>query len=278
MFSPRLKGDDIKYSKYYNRPYSTSDMPNCTTYALMRICEILDRQCAQNLGGSRIPDPIFQRDGYDDAHTWYRDWLWKKGQVPKLGAVACWSGINKKTGKPCAGHVAVVEVIYNDGSFLTSNSNYGGAWFYTKTIGADKVLKSELYDFKFEGFCYIPLEVVERDENKYQVKVNVDGLRIRSEHSITSNIIGVCNNGELFNVEAIYEDGTYKWLDIGDGWIGTIPEWVTEFEPALDVEQLKKENKELKLVNAYLKDMVNTCEIKVKELIDKIEKIKEVVK
>lgn len=285
MYIPRLKGDDIKSSKYYVRPYSTGDMPNCTTYSAFRMCELLDRQCIQNLGGSRIEDPCFPYDGYRNACVWHKDWLWDKGQVPKLGAIACWSGVYKATGKACAGHVAVVEAIYNDGSFLTSNSNYGGTWFYTQKIGADKALNSSKYTFTFEGFCYLPLREVERDESKHQVQVKVDGLRIRSGHSTDSEVIGQCGNGELFNVIETYDNGSYKWMNVDIGWIATKPEWIVEYVPVQSIDELqqeivdlKNEIRELNLINANLRSMLNTCEEGAKLLNEKIEKAKEALK
>lgn len=283
MYKPRLTDEGIKTSKYYNRPYSTGDMPNCTTYSLFRCCENLDRQCAQNLGGSRISNPCFPYDGYRDACNWYKDWQWEKGQTPKLGAVCCWSGTYKSNGKSCAGHVAIVEQIYEDGSFLTSNSNYGGTFFYTMKIPADKTLSSSKYNFKFEGFCYIPLETIERDETKHQVKVKVDGLRIRADHNTDSTAMGICSNGELFNVYDIL-NSDYRWLNIGSGWIATKTEWVDEYFPKEEttpyddelekqIDSLNAEIQEDKRTISTLKDMNKALDEANKKLQDKIDKI-----
>lgn len=284
MYKPRLTDEGIRTSIYYNRPYSTGDMSNCTTYAMFRICELLKKQCTNYQGYPIIDNHCFDRFGYGNACDWFKDWVWKKGQIPRLGAVACWSGTYKTTGKACCGHVAVVEQIYEDGSFLTSNSNYGGTFFYTQKIAANKNLPSSKYNFKFEGFCYIPLKEVEKDDSKYQVEIKVESLRIRQSPTTNAPILGVCQNGQLFNVFSAENDGTYRWLQVDDGWIATKPEWVNEYPPKAiqetyddtlekQIDILSAEIRELKKVNATLKDMLDSAQKALMISNDKLEKI-----
>lgn len=79
------------------------------------------------------------------------------GTVPKCGAVIVWARGKTGTSADGAGHVAVVEVINEDGSIITSESGYGAAVpFWTAhrkrgggNWGADS-------NYRFIGFIYQP--------------------------------------------------------------------------------------------------------------------------
>ena len=117
-----------------------SVLSNCVGYAFGRVAEILGK---------------FIKIGYTygnkpySANKWYnaKDGL-PRGRTPKLGAVACWE---KNDGK--SGHVAVCEVIYSDGGWLSSESSFKGVAFRNK-----KYPKSSYRSgFKFQGFIYPPI-------------------------------------------------------------------------------------------------------------------------
>lgn len=117
-----------------------SVLPNCTGYAWGRWYELLGK--SHKLSRS-------------NAEVWYRkEDGYQRGQVPRLGAVACWGKGVIGVGKDGAGHVAIVEQIKADGSIVTSNSAYGGSRFYKKTLKPPYVMKG--YDFL--GFIYLPME------------------------------------------------------------------------------------------------------------------------
>ena len=110
-------------------------MPNCTGYAWGRALELLNsRDC--NLSVNNADLWFNNQDGY------------KRGQIPKLGAIICYSGGS------LSGHVAVVEKINNDGSILVSESSYGGNYFETETIPNDY----SYYNYTFQGFIYLPIK------------------------------------------------------------------------------------------------------------------------
>lgn len=114
-----------------------SVIPNCVGYAWGRFYELI---------GSR---PNLART---DARTLYTTWDgYSRGQVPALGAVACWAGTKY-------GHVAIVEAIGPD-YIMVSQSNYGGARFeYRKAL---KKLNggyiSPAGNTAFQGFIYNPI-------------------------------------------------------------------------------------------------------------------------
>lgn len=109
---------------------------NCVGYAYGRFMEIMGvTKCKLS---------------WHNAGTWisYTQDGYERGKTPRLGAVACWS----KDGG--AGHVAIVEKVYPDGTIETSNSAWQGKRFYMQT------LKPPLYTwsskFHFQGFIYNP--------------------------------------------------------------------------------------------------------------------------
>ena len=97
-----------------------SVLPNCVGYAWGRVYELLGRR------------PSLSRN---NAENWwgYADG-YPRSQTPKLGSVLCWRKGQAGNGSDGAGHVAVVEEIYNDGTVLCSNSAYGGKRFYMERI------------------------------------------------------------------------------------------------------------------------------------------------
>ncbi len=115
-------------------------MPNCTCYAWGRFYELTGKYpklCTAN------------------AENWYKYHDgYERGKTPKLGAIAVWSKGKIGNAKDGAGHVAVVEGINEDGSWLSSNSGWKSTNFYLKTIPKSNELKG----YNFEGFIYNPIE------------------------------------------------------------------------------------------------------------------------
>lgn len=158
LYTPRLTDDGI-----YNNPLWYSDnifaqydygLPNCTCYAWGRWFELL---------GSR-PNGLYTGDG----GNWYEyninTGYYAYGSTPKLGAVACFASTVGGSG-----HVAIVEEIYPDGSFVTSNSGYYRPvsayppdtpdYFYVKTHDSSTKLAAWMVGrYSFQGFIYIPLD------------------------------------------------------------------------------------------------------------------------
>lgn len=143
-FIPRLNSNGIEGAIYWysGNPFYTAGfgLPNCTCYAWGRFWEISDKSG----DGSNKPSlPL------GDAGTWFPNVSgYEKGTEARVGAVICWSYPG------ASGHVAIVEKIEENGDILTSNSAWGGTFFYTKTI-----YKADGYNFgnyQFQGFIYNP--------------------------------------------------------------------------------------------------------------------------
>ena len=198
-------------------------------------------------------------DKYDKLCTgnaksyWAKDDGYKRGQTPKLGAVICYSG-----GSSGAGHVAFVEEIYSNGDILSSNSGYNGTRFFTK-----KLTKSSGYSFgsayKFQGFIYPPVDFtddliiqpVARDENKNQIKVLIDNLRVRREPNTESDFRGFVKKDKIYNYYKVEKNQGYTWYQIDD------IQWVANDGTWLEVYPKKEENmnKELEEANKKIQEL-----------------------
>lgn len=73
---------------------------------------------------------------------------------PTEGAIACWEGIGK-----AAGHVAVVEVVNENGSIVTSESGWSASKdFWTQTRKNDGNWGQDKKKYRFKGFIYPPYQ------------------------------------------------------------------------------------------------------------------------
>lgn len=168
-FEKRLSAPSKSNKHYYsgNIFYQCGyGMPNCTCFAFGRWQELYAihgisekvKLCTSN------------------AENWYKyNDGYKRGSKPKLGAVAVWRKGQVGVSSDGAGHVAVVEEVYSDGSFLTSNSAWGGANFYTQKYSGNYNNGSYI----FLGFIYFPIDFEEdkvQTTPTTQTKVDIDKL------------------------------------------------------------------------------------------------------
>jgi len=149
-FTPRLTAPsttDKNWIHYTKGGYNycilisgKSCLPNCVGYAWGRWREILGKKPKLSLG---------------NAENWwnYNDG-YKRGQEPKLGAIACWR--KGRAGDPSdgAGHVAPLETIDPvDGSVTFSNSSYGGTRFWLCQLRKPYYFGK---NYVFQGYIYLP--------------------------------------------------------------------------------------------------------------------------
>lgn len=152
IYRPRLTDEGIQGSKYWysdGNPFYAAGygLPNCTCYAYGRWWEITgERPTDLSLG---------------NANTWWDVGINRgipHGNEPRLGAIICFYYSDDDGG----GHVAVVEQINPDGSIVTSNSAYGGTYFYTQTLYPPEYKTADgwpSYGY-VQGFLYLPLSYV----------------------------------------------------------------------------------------------------------------------
>ena len=142
-YKPRLTAPSKTNKFYYkNNPFYQSGygLPNCTCYAYGRFYEVLGEKPKLSL--SNAENWYSHKDGYD------------RGKTPKLGAVICWRKGKAGYGADGAGHVAVVENVYPDGSILIGQSGWGASkTFWTQKIKPPYAFGSA---YTFQGFIYNP--------------------------------------------------------------------------------------------------------------------------
>ena len=132
---------NIYYAMGSGHPYG---LPNCTCYCYGRTGEI------NGAFNTNLPAA--------DAGNWY-DRVASAGTIPvgytpKLGGIMVFHDRPGATiHKP--GHVAQVEHVYSDGSVMTSNSAYGGTYFYRERLyPANGYLSSWMHDGSTHDYVY----------------------------------------------------------------------------------------------------------------------------
>lgn len=158
-FEPRLvipSDDNLYYIRRASGGYnpgikghpqhkSLDALANCVSYALGRFNEIGD------YGECRYLKPVNA-----ERFIEYAGGL-EISQKPALGACAVWQGGSSLDGSDGAGHVAIVEQVFSDGSIMTSESGYGASrpfWITHRQKGSGRWGQGASY--KFLGFILHP--------------------------------------------------------------------------------------------------------------------------
>ncbi len=132
---------------------NNSVLPNCVGYAWGRAYEILKSK--PKLSRANAEDWYDYNDGYE------------RGSKPRVGSIICWKRGKIRNGSDGAGHVSVVEEVYDDESILVSHSSYNGKRFWTKVYKSPYNIGST---YKFQGFIYLPIDVEETSDNSKTIK------------------------------------------------------------------------------------------------------------
>lgn len=156
-FTPRLNSIGMLGNRHWytnqNPYYPYYGMPNCTCYAWGRFWEVGDPLSM----GINKPNPNDLPGGWSGGYWWshFNKEVYESGSTPALGAVICFWDNNGGDG-----HVAIVEQINNDGeSIVTSNSAWGGTYFYTATLYRSNNYSwtgSNGHYYTCQGFIYNP--------------------------------------------------------------------------------------------------------------------------
>lgn len=162
-------------SPYYAEDTDTGlTIPNCVPFAYGYW------HC---LGDCKEPKEL-KLSPYNANSFWtYPDGYERSSTVPKIGAIACWSG-----GYDGYGHIAIVTDIYNNGDGITTlNSAYKSTMYYTRSLKRPFNFGA----YKFQGFIYCPFvepnppEPKPEPVYKYAIgdKVELTGDLYRSSNS-----------------------------------------------------------------------------------------------
>ena len=161
-------------SPYYAEDNTGLTIPNCVPFAYGYW------HC---LGDCKEPKEL-KLSPYNANSFWtYPDGYERSSTVPKIGAIACWSG-----GYDGYGHLAIVTGIYNNGDGITTlNSAYKSTMYYTRSLKRPFNFGA----YKFQGFIYCPFvepnppEPKPEPVYKYAIgdKVELTGDLYRSSNS-----------------------------------------------------------------------------------------------
>ena len=81
-------------------------------------------------------------------------------------------------------------------------------------------------------------KVVERDKNKRQFQVDYnDNLRVRTEPSLNSEVVGILNAG-IYNFSEEKENDGYKWVKLDNYWCAC-----TDMSRILEIEKVIEDNR-----------------------------------
>ena len=168
------------------------------------------------------------------------------GSTPRIGAIMCWQK-GTLSSKDGAGHVAIVEKIYDNNHVYTSESGYGGKAFWNQHRYNNNGRWGLSAGYTFRAFIYLPNDVqkvvdgiiesvtpnVEKDTNKDQIEVLISDLRVRKEPNLNGQIIGMASKGFYNYSESTTQDG-YSWYKIADTqWIAANDNW-TKLYPKIE--------------------------------------------
>lgn len=178
--------------------------------------------------------------------------------TPTLGGIMVWRKGQAGVSEDGAGHVAIVERIYDSEHIYTSESSYSGKAFFN----ADRTYNNGNWvnwsNYFYRGCIVNPavgkyiLEPVERNTSVDQIHIGVNCLRIRKGPTTFSDYYGYAEQG-YYNVLKVDKGYDYTWYKLAEDM------WVAGVE---GVEYYKK---------------TNNLEKRVAELEGKIEKIRGIV-
>lgn len=189
-----------------------SCLPNCTGYAHGRYMEC---------GGMKSC-----KLSVNNAEDWFKQAIacgLKTGSKPKVGAVICWSKGKAGDGSDGCGHVAVVEIVYDDGSILISQSGYG----CSQRMWTQKLYPPySLSGYKLQGFIYNPnvketitkVKKINFKAGKEYKVVTTSGLNVRDKASKKGKVI----KGIPYKTKVTCKEVKGDWIRISkNGWICT---------------------------------------------------------
>lgn len=116
------------------------------------------------------------------------------GSTPKVGAIMCWQKGATLSGNDGAGHVAVVEAVYDNNHVYTSESGYGGSAFWNSHRYNTNGRWGLGSGYTFRGFIYNPAVKDEpapapTPSSKFNIgdKVVINGALYKSSNAVTAS-------------------------------------------------------------------------------------------
>lgn len=230
MFTPRTKP-----LEYGEQPW-TWDVPSvyqCTWYCFGRALSLFSAPCWW--------DRATQTGSYTNAKLWlenYRDpWVVKgTDYTPKAGDIAVFDGEY--------GHVQFMETdtMYSEYSNGDPNSFRNGKFEKKPNL------------LGFLHYPYSSVETVDRNPNVNQIQTTDDTLRIRTEPSLSGEVVGHVQIG-FYNVLSQKENDGYIWYEIAkDRWCANVTVTYLPSDEDDIIKQIERYFNEMKQQVNVLKD------------------------
>ena len=237
-FKPRLTKPEAGNPYYNRKPKGYSGcilgnpldkgcdiLANCEGYATARFNE-------ETQEGKEL---FFGKMNACTMYSYAQKYGMEVGIIPKVGALACWSGGSSKLG-----HAVICEKVYADDDFLSSESGYKSYIYKNQRRKKGDGNWGMGNNYKFLGFVYNPhiiklAEPVERNMEVNQLQVIKNKLRIRVKPSLKADILDFAELGYYNDLETVEADG-YTWHKIADNnWLADVDDYV-ELLPKIDFE------------------------------------------
>ena len=179
-----------------------------------------------------------------------------KGTKVKQGDTVGIRGNTGKSGGPHLHFVLTKESMSEGFSISKMNSNAIDPLNWVYKLPTDNIEKAENHDQYPLPLKPVLPEPTIRNEDKHQVEVFVDTLRIREKASTSSAVVGYMTKG-IFDITRQVQGSRYIWDKLGDYWIATndAEGWTRDLPAKMEVE---KRCEKLTAENADLQAQIST--------------------
>lgn len=159
------------------------------------------------------------------------------GSVPRPGAIMVWQGGSSLKGSDGAGHVEVVELVYDNNNIYTSSSGWGSSKIFWNTKRNNNNGRWGLTSgYKFRGFIYNPavkeseyIKGIYKCNYNMYIRENPNG-RIKKVKECTSamrsaltsnkpNDNAIIKKGKQYTALDVVQDGNGYWAKNYSGYI-----------------------------------------------------------
>ena len=176
-------------------------------------------------------------------------------KYPRLGGIMVFAKGEPGHAEDGAGHVLIVEDIYNMNAINASESFYNGLAFINQDRNNANGRWGLSSEYSFRGCIinpYIPTIIEPQDRNKHltQIKVNTDSLHCRVKPGLKESVLGYLKPGIYTYTETKEKDG-YKWYKLDNyNWCANV-----------EVEELPYEEYDIKAklikIQKELEEVIN---------------------
>ena len=170
--------------------------------------------------------------GQDNADSGYGNYIWVR--YPRINISLFYAhckSIKLKKGD-LVSRGTIIAIMGSTGASTGIHLHLG-----MTEIGSDKWLNPETYNYVAQTEIN-NIVGVDRDNLKNQIKVLVDGLRVRSNNSLNSEVVGFALKNNIYDFYEVIKDGEYIWYMIGEN------RWVCDIGNYLDIYYIEENYKE----------------------------------